>query len=335
MADDDLPWVEKYRPKTLGDVISHEKIVVPLKKMIKNKRSDFPHLLFYGPPGTGKTTTVRALARDLWGPRLFKQRVLELNASDERGISVIRTRVKNFASMTATKRDKRYPSPQFKLIILDEADNMTAPAQAALRRTIENFAGVTRVCLICNYLSKIISPLASRCLKFQFAPLPPLQNIQRLEYIAKEESIDGIDDKIIKEIVSHSKGDMRRAITLLQSCFKLFGKSFTLSDISEITGDISSDEIDAHFSFVRSCPSSHDISQFVENLQRQGKSCILVCEGVTNKLLQDDSIPSVPKAFIVQKLAKMDLCLSEGGSEKLQALDFLMFFVAKLKEHSS
>ena len=142
-----LPWVEKYRPKNVDDVAHQDEVVSTLKGSIK--AGNLPHLLMYGPPGTGKTSTVLAMARELYGPELYKKRILELNASDERGINVVRTKVKTFAQQAiGQQRAPGFPCPPFKLIILDEADSMTRDAQTALRRTMEAHSTVTRFCLI-------------------------------------------------------------------------------------------------------------------------------------------------------------------------------------------
>jgi replication factor C subunit 2/4 len=159
-----------------------------------------PHLLFYGPPGTGKTSTILALARQLYGAELLHERVLELNASDERGIDVIRNKVKRFAQVNVsaqtitrvdptTQQSSAHHVPGYKLIILDEVDNMSSDAQNALRRIIEIYSHVTRFCLICNYVSKIIDPLTSRCAKFRFQPLPLHCIKQRLLHICEQEQL--------------------------------------------------------------------------------------------------------------------------------------------------
>jgi len=161
------PWVEKWRPEKVEDVSHQDEVVRTLQVSIA--AGNLPHLLFHGSPGTGKTTTILAVARALYGPELYKSRILELNASDERGISIIREKVKSFAQGTVgNQRTPGYPCPKFKLIILDEADTMTSDAQSALRRVMEAYSKVTRFCLICNYVTRVIEPLASRCAKFRF-----------------------------------------------------------------------------------------------------------------------------------------------------------------------
>lgn len=181
-------------------------------------------MLFYGPPGTGKTSTVLALAKELYGPDLMKSRVLELNASDERGISIVRDKIKNFArtsvSNATTSQSSAYPCPPYKIIILDEADSMTQDAQSALRRTMETYSKITRFCLICNYVTRIIDPLASRCSKFRFKPLDAGSAEERLREICEKEGVR-CEDGVIEELIKVAEGDLRRAITYLQSAAKL------------------------------------------------------------------------------------------------------------------
>ena len=183
-------------------------------------------MLFYGPPGTGKTSTILALAKELYGPEMFRTRVLELNASDERGISIVREKVKDFARMQLSnpppQYKERYPCPPFKIIILDEADSMTQDAQSALRRTMETYSKITRFCLICNYVTRIIDPLASRCSKFRFKMLDQGNAKKRLEDIAENENVK-LEDGAVDTLINCSEGDLRKAITFLQSAAKLVG----------------------------------------------------------------------------------------------------------------
>lgn len=183
-------------------------------------------MLFYGPPGTGKTSTILALAKELYGPEMFKSRVLELNASDERGISIVREKVKDFARMQLSNppphyKDK-YPCPPYKIIILDEADSMTQDAQSALRRTMETYSKITRFCLICNYVTRIIDPLASRCSKFRFKMLDQGNAKKRLEEIAENENVM-LENSAVDTLIRCSEGDLRKAITFLQSASRLVG----------------------------------------------------------------------------------------------------------------
>ena len=215
-------WVEKYRPRTLDQVTSQDHAVDVLKRTLLH--ANMPHMLFYGPPGTGKTSTILALAKDLFGPEMVKSRVLELNASDERGISIVREKVKNFAK-TAVTSDRTlgqsgHPCPPYKIIILDEADSMTQDAQAALRRTMETYSRITRFCLICNYVTRIIEPLASRCSKFRFKPLNRSDTKARLADICDKEGLK-CEDGAIDALVACADGDLRKAITYLQSAAKL------------------------------------------------------------------------------------------------------------------
>lgn len=196
-----------------------------------------PHMLFYGPPGTGKTSTILALAKELFGPEMFRTRVLELNASDERGISIVREKVKDFARMQLSNPPPnykdRYPCPPYKIIILDEADSMTQDAQSALRRTMETYSKITRFCLICNYVTRIIDPLASRCSKFRFKTLDQGNSLKRLEEIATNEDVN-LEPGAVNALIRCSEGDLRKAITFLQSATKLVGSTRALQIKSNV-----------------------------------------------------------------------------------------------------
>ncbi|KAK3915638.1 Replication factor C subunit 5 [Frankliniella fusca] len=210
-----LPWVEKYRPNKLDDLISHDDIIKTINKFIKEDQ--LPHLLFYGPPGTGKTSTILACAKQLYTPTQFPSMVLELNASDDRGIGIVRGQILSFAS-TRTIFNKG-----FKLIILDEADAMTNDAQNALRRIIEKFTDNVRFCIICNYLSKIIPALQSRCTRFRFGPLDSNQILPRLMHVVEQENVDITEDGA-KALITLGQGDMRKVLNVLQSTHMAYAK---------------------------------------------------------------------------------------------------------------
>lgn len=229
----ELPWVEKYRPRTISGVRHQEEVVSMLQRAVADgaTHGNLPHLLLYGPPGTGKTSLALALCRELFGTGdPFRSRVLELNASDERGIRVVRDKIKTFAQRTVSRVDEsgRKALPPFKVIVLDEADAITADAQTALRRTMEAYSRTTRFILICNYISRIIAPLASRCAKFRFNPLPPATVSDCLLDICREEHVS-VESRIVHELIDTCDGDLRKAITTLQSASRIMTKGSHLS----------------------------------------------------------------------------------------------------------
>jgi len=191
-----LPWVEKYRPATLRDVAAHTDIIDTVNRLIDEGR--LPHLLFYGPPGTGKTSTILAVAKQIYGPKAA-QMTLHLNASDDRGIGVVRDNIQEFAST------RRLFSSGFKLVVLDECDAMTKDAQFALRRVIEKYASSTRFCLICNYVNKIIPALQSRCTRFRFSPLPREYIRERVKAIAQQEGAE-VQPEAVEALVALGGG---------------------------------------------------------------------------------------------------------------------------------
>jgi len=209
----DTMWVEKYRPTKLSAIINQKQIVNSLKELLKNA-SEIPHLLFSGSAGVGKTTTALCLTREILGD-VWKDYTLELNASDERGINMVRERVKKFSRFAGF--DSKIP---FKIIILDEADEMTSDAQTALRRIVEDTAKYCRFILIANNISKIIEPLQSRCAVFKFTTISEQEVISYLQEISKKEKIK-FDEKGLKMIHSYAEGDLRHSINMLQTAASL------------------------------------------------------------------------------------------------------------------
>ena len=201
-----IPWVEKYRPQTLDDVVGQDQIVSRLKRYVEE--NSMPNIMFTGSAGVGKTTCALALAKALLG-EYWQQNFLELNASDARGIDTVRNEIKSFCKLKAV-------GAPFRIIFLDEVDNMTKDAQQALRREMEMYTKTSSFILSCNYSSKIIDPIQSRCAIFRFAPIKAFEIINRLKYIAEQEGIEA-DQTALENIVYFTQGDMRRSINILQA----------------------------------------------------------------------------------------------------------------------
>lgn len=212
----DLPWVEKYRPDLINNIVSHKNILRILKNLIEKEK--FPHTIFYGPPGTGKTTAILSCCKKMFGDSM-RHMVLELNGSDDRGIKIVRDQINYFAQNNNLDNDIfNTCKKKQKIVILDEADSMTFDAQFALRSVIEQYTKTTRFCLICNYSTKIINAIQSRCSVFRFPPIPDKNHMTHLKLIINHEKMN-VDENVINDIIKLSSGDMRRSINTLQSLF--------------------------------------------------------------------------------------------------------------------
>lgn len=316
-----------------------------LKKTLLH--ANMSHMLFYGPPGTGKTSTILALAKDLYGPEMMKSRVLELNASDERGIAIVREKVKNFAktSVTSDRTNGEYPCPPYKIIILDEADSMTQDAQSALRRTMETYSKITRFCLICNYVTRIIEPLASRCSKFRFKPLDSEDTKARLEYIAREENIK-YEEGTIEALIKYSDGDLRKAITYMQSATKLHqsmlsttrdsegdmvmatdNTRISVSSIIEIAGTIPDDKIE---NLVDICSDTSPkgtsfakLNQIAADAVAEGYSANQIMLQLHDQIVTNEVMSNKQKNAILVSMSTTDKRLNDGADEHLQLLDLI------------
>jgi replication factor C subunit 2/4 len=291
-----------------------------------------PHLLFYGPPGTGKTSTILAVCRELYGP-LMKERVKELNASDERGIKIVRGKIKTFAmAKVGKKKVDGFPCPPFKLIILDECDSMTDTAQAALRRTIEQYSHTTRFCLICNYVSRIIDPLASRCAKFRFKPLSNEAMLGRLREVAAAEQLTLVDD-CEAALLKTSGGDMRKAITYLQSASQLYGEDGNVSGdaVLQISGSLPTDVSNQ---FWEACHEKkfNRIQSEIDNIVAEGFAATAILQRFLEDTLKDERMDDAQKSIVLIKIAEADKCLCDGADEELQLLNVGAHILAALQK---
>lgn len=331
-------WVEKYRPRAIADVAHQEEVISTLQKAITESagRGDLPHLLFYGPPGTGKTSTALALVRDLYGPHNCKGRVLELNASDERGIKVVRDKIKTFAqiavpavSASKTSEAKAYPCPPFKIIILDEADAITNDAQTALRRTMEAHSNVTRFVLICNYISRIIGPLTSRCAKFRFNPLPLPAMTTHLRRIADGEGVS-ISDETLRSLIMASEGDLRKAINTLQSSHRMHFKRGPL-DMEAIStaACLVPPSVVKRFDEMtcKAGMTNTAVRKLVEEVIMEGYSVLQLLSQYGDQLLGGcdgkglAELNDMQKSAISIVLARAEKALNDGCDEQLQLYD--------------
>ncbi|MES1902939.1 MAG: replication factor C subunit 4, partial [Paramarteilia canceri] len=292
------------RPNKIEAVQQQQEVVNVLKHCVQN--NTLPNLLFHGPPGTGKTSLILAAARQLFRDQ-YAHRVLELNASDERGIRVIREKVKLFSQYIVSGKDY----PPFKLIILDEVDNITTAAQAALRRIIEKECAHTRFCLICNHLSKIIAPILSRCSKFRFKPLDPEISIGFLKNILKSEKVEGlIDEKQLKFITNECNGDLRRAVNMLQNLASIskLGKRISDEEVASLLGSIDPEFIEEIIETIIN-GNSESVEKLCQKIYRNGLSVENIIEKVTEKLMNSQRYF---QSMDCTKKTESILCLARG-----------------------
>lgn len=299
-------WTEKYRPGKLKEIVGQKPVIDRLKGFLTQR--DLPHLLFSGPAGTGKTTAILAFSHELYGD-WFTGNFLELNASDERGIDVIRNRVKDFA------RTKPFGDVPFKIISLDEADNLTRDAQHALRRTMERYVTSCRFCLICNYSSRIIEPIQSRCAIFRFSRLDEAHVIQRIKAIAKHEEVKMSDDGI-QAILYVSSGDLRKAINILQAAAVL-QKDVDSDAVYAITGKARPEEIREMIQFALN-GNFLEAQQKLQNLLIwQGLSGIDVIRQIHREVLKL-GVEEPMKIQLVDLVGEAEYRLTEGADPEIQ-----------------
>lgn len=300
-------WVEKYRPQKLADVIGQEEITKRLQAYVATK--NLPHLLFAGPPGTGKTTCAIALAKELYGDA-WRENFAELNASDERGIGVVRGRIKDFARTAAVSRDV-----SFKVIFLDEADSLTNDAQAALRRTMEKYAGTCRFVLSCNYSSKIMDPIQSRCAVFRFRPLQKDAIKGFVRKVSKAEKIE-VDQDGLEALLYVGQGDMRRVVNTLQVA-SAGGKAVTAESVYTTTATARPEDVKEmlEIALTGNFPKARDkLDELLLNYGLSGEDIVRQI----HRSVFDLTVPDKIKVEMVERVGEADFRLVEGGNERIQ-----------------
>jgi len=310
-----LPWVEKYRPKDMADLVSHEEIIATVTKLID--AGQLPHLLLYGPPGTGKTSTILACAHRMYGKN-FLSMVLELNASDDRGIDVVREQIKEFAST------RQMFTSMPKLVLLDEADNMTNAAQFALRRVIEKYTRNARFCLICNYASKIIPALQSRCTRFRFAPLAPEQALDRVRIVAEAEAVNATPDGL-DACVTLGEGDMRKCLNILQSTHMAFD-AVTPDSVYRCTGSPKPDDVQIILTCLLQDDFATATTQIWNIMTENGLALQDILTQLSHFVSALDVKEGLAKAQLFASLADIEHRLSVGTSEKVQLAGLVGIF---------
>jgi len=312
LSQNDLMWIEKYRPRTLVDIVNQRETVDGIQALLKTPAT-MPHLLFSGPPGTGKSTMALCIARQLMGDN-FRRLVLELNASDERGIGVVRERIKGFSQVIQTA-----PSGvQYGLVILDECDEMTRDAQTALRRIMETSSRTCRFILICNYQSGIIEPIQSRCSVFRFRQLEKKDAISYLKAICRSEHVSA-DQDVLDRVFDLSEGDLRRAINTLQVA-ATSSKTGKL-DLAQLTKTAPEDEGDSVRVMLLEAIQGNFVKArdlMYELMGKRGMSGREIIRTANREIVRLSELETKKQAEAVRLLGEYDFRLSQGANEDIQ-----------------
>lgn len=311
-------WTEKYRPSMFEEIKGQEEIVSKVKAFVGQK--NLPHLLFAGPAGIGKSTLALVTAKQMFGPE-WRQNFLELNASDERGIDVVRVKVKDFA------RTKAIGNVPFKIIFLDECDALTRDAQQALRRTMENYAATCRFILACNYSSKIIDPIQSRCAMFRFRPLAKEHMLELVNFIVEKESLK-VDDKAKDALIEVSGGDCRKLENVLQSCASITDK-ITNGVVYSMASTAQPKEIKELLDISLKGDFLNARKQLLDIMLRYGLSGLDVIKQIQKEIWELD-IDARQKVALIDKCGEIEFRLVEGSDEYLQ-LEALLAQICAVK----
>jgi replication factor C small subunit len=296
-------------------VVGQEEVIKRLRSYVES--GNLPHLLFSGPPGVGKTASAIAIAKDLFG-ETWSNNFTELNASDERGIDVVRNKIKNFA------RTSPLGEADFKIIFLDEADALTSDAQSALRRTMEKYTSTCRFILSCNYSSKIIEPIQSRCAVYRFSPISQEAILQRIEFIAEKEGFM-ITDEGMEAIIYVSHGDMRKAINTLQAA-GLLDKEIGMEAIYQTTATARPEEIGELIDIALAgdfIGARLKLDTLLINQGLSGEDIIVQI----HRAMFDKSIPDILKVKLMDRIGEIDFRLTEGANERIQLEALLAYFI--------
>ncbi|MGY5852038.1 MAG: replication factor C small subunit [Candidatus Thorarchaeota archaeon] len=312
-------WTEKHRPTTLGDIVGQESVIEKLKKFVELRT--VPHCLFAGPPGTAKTTAGMAMAHDLFGES-YNRNFMELNASDERGIDVVRNQIKNFARVMPTS------DAPFKILVLDEADHLTTDAQHALRRTMESYASSCRMILICNYSSRIIPPIQSRCTIFKFNRLNEDAVSKRLKYIAKTEKVQ-LKPTGLEAILYIAEGDMRAAINLLQAASST-GTEVIDSSVFSISGRASPKRIQDMLQSAREKKFDGALDDLRTLIYHEGVSPVDLVRQIHREIAKLE-LSEGARMSILEKTAETEFRIAEGASGEVQLSSLLGYIGRELE----
>jgi replication factor C small subunit len=318
-SDEEMIWTEKYRPKRLDDLVGNDAVVLRLKQFARQK--NMPHCLFIGPPGVGKTTAAICLARDILGEH-FREAYLELNASSDNRIDVVRTQIKDYARTTT------FGGTPFKILVLDEADNMTPEAQQALRRTMEIYSNVCRFILIANYSNRIIEPIQSRCAVFRFTRLSEGDVVGRLKYIAEREGLK-FDMEGLRLIYEEHQGDLRMCINTLQS-LAVLNRKVDKQSVMEVLGSVYTSDVKDLIDLSLEGRFNDARRKLQELLYIKAVSPEDVLKQIYREIVKS-GLPDKTKIDVLGYLGETEFRLVQGSDGEVQ-LDALLAKMASVKK---